>query len=218
MSTADASQAGENGPREWPLLKFTGQARDLLAALAEQNDECGALYTGALRVIADRQNPARIRFAAYGLRELLDAFQEGPKPEKLGERVKKLKKQWDVASRSSGAAPDGTEDDFAQTLNEFFAEYERDFPGRRQQASETIRRLDPSGRTPPPTVHLARGEAWMAFNRYFNGLLHGGNATEEAFMAEVRAFERFLLDWLRPETFRDFNEIDQLLAEGPPDV
>ncbi len=218
MSTADASRPAESGPPEFPLLELNGQARDLLAALTEQNDECGVLYTGALRVLADHQNPARIRLAACGLRELLDEFHEAPKGEKLGERVKKLKERWEVGSRSSGAAPGGMEDVFGQALNEFFAEYERDFPGRRQQASETIRRLDPSGRTPPPAVHRARGQAWMGFSGYFSGVLHGGKPTEEAFMSELKAFERFLLGWLRPETFKDYSELDQLLAEGPPDV
>jgi hypothetical protein len=218
MSTADASRAGDDGPREWPLLELTGQARDLLTALTEKKAEAGSLYAGALRVLADRQNPARVRLAACGLRELLDEFHEAPKGEKLGERVKKLKERWEVASRSSGAAPGGEGDDFAQALNEFFAAYERDFPGRRQQASETIKRHDPSGRTPPPTVHRARGEAWMAYSGYFSGVLHGDRQIEEAFMAELNAFERFLLDWLRPETFKDYTELDQLLAEGPPDV
>ena len=218
MSGADASRSGPSGAPGWPLLELTDQARDLLAALNEQGNECGLLYTGALRVLADLRNPARIRLAACGLRELLDEFHEAPMGGKLGERVKKLKKRWEVASRSAGAAPMGGADDFAQALNDFFAEYERDFPGRRQQASETIRRHDPSGRTPPPSVHRARGEAWMAFSGYFSGVLHGDRQTEEAFMAELNAFERFLLGWLRPETFKDYSELDQLLAEGPPDV
>ena len=58
----------------------------------------------------------------------------------------------------------------------------------------------------------------MDFSGYFSGVLHSGKATEEAFMAELNAFERFLLDWLRPETFRDFNEMDKLIARGPPDA
>ena len=81
------------------LPQLTGQARDLLTALAEKNAAAGSLYAGALRVLADRQNPARIRLAACGLRELLDEFHEAPKGGKLGERVKKLKERWEVASR-----------------------------------------------------------------------------------------------------------------------
>ena len=58
----------------------------------------------------------------------------------------------------------------------------------------------------------------MAYSGYFSGVLHGDRQAEEAFIAELNAFERFLLGWLRPETFKDYTELDQLLAEGPPDV
>jgi hypothetical protein len=153
------------------------------------------------------------------LRELLDEFHDAPKGEKLGNRVKKLKERWDVARRSYGAAPASGESGFAQTLEEFFLEFERDYPARRSQASDTIGRLDPSGRTAPPVVHRARGEEWMDFSGYFSGVLHGGKQpTEEAFMSRLEAFERFLLDWLRPRTFADLGDIDEMIAEGPPGV
>jgi hypothetical protein len=80
---------------------MTGRARDLVAALTERKDEAGALYEGALRVLADRENPARIRLTACGLR-LLDEFQDAPKGEKLGNRVRRLKARWGVAGRSCG--------------------------------------------------------------------------------------------------------------------
>lgn len=37
-------------------------------------------------------------------------------------------------------------------------------------------------------------------------------------MSQLEAFERFLLDWLRPQTFADLGDIDDLFAEGPPGV
>jgi len=218
MNGPDASLPGDAPAPERARLELSGRSRQLLAALAERQDEAGALYEGALRVLADRGNPARIRLAACGLRELLDEFHEGPKGEKLGERVKQLKKRWQVASRSFGATPDDAETGFAATLDAFFVEFERDYPGRRNQASDTIRRLDPSGRAAPPVVHRARGNEWMEFSGYFSGVLHGGHPTEEAFLSRLQAFERFLLDWLRPRTFADLSEIDNLIAEGPPDV
>jgi hypothetical protein len=138
MSGPDASLPGDDADAERPGPELSGRARDLLAALAERTDEAGALYEGALRVLADRENPARIRLAACGLRELLDEFYEGPKGEKLSERVKQLKKRWEVVSRSFGAAPDGDGTGFAATLDDFFVEFDQDYPGRRNQASDTI--------------------------------------------------------------------------------
>ena len=219
MCNEKASPSGDDSGTERSPLELSGRARDLLAALTERKDEAGALYEGALRALADRENPARIRLAACGLRELLDEFHEGPKGEKLGDRVKQLKKQWEVASRSFGAAPDGDTTGFATTLDDFFVDFEQDYPGRRNQASDTIQRLDPSGRTVPPVVHRARGDEWMDFSGYFSSVLHGGRRpTEKSFLSQIQAFERFLLDWLRPRTFADISEIDSLIAEGPPDV
>ena len=140
-----------------PLLELSGRARDVLAALTELNNEAGALYIGALRVLADRENPARIRLAAYCLRELLEAFQEEKKGEDFKERVRKLQKSWEVVSRAYGVEPDGDDRGFAQTLNNFFVQFENDNPRRKVRASDTIGRLDPSGRTAPPVVNRARG-------------------------------------------------------------
>jgi hypothetical protein len=214
----DAGQPDPDPTPQRPLLELSGRARDVLAALTDHNDEAAALYEGALRVLADRENAARIRLAACGLRELLDEFHEGPKGEKLGERVKRLRDHWEVAERSLGVTPEAQASGFAQTLDGFFVEYERDYPRRRDQASDTIGRLDPSGRAAPPVVHRARGDEWMAFSGYFSGVLHGDvRPTEDAFQARLEAFERFLLDWLRPRTFADLSEIDDLIAKGPPD-
>lgn len=214
----DAAQPDHEPTSQWPLLELNGRARDVLAALTERNNEAGTLYTGALRVLADRENPARVRLAAYCLRELLEAFHEKKKGEDLKELVRKLQKSWEVVSRSFGVEPDGDDRSFAQTLNNFFVQFENDNPRRKVRASDTIGRLDPSGRTAPPVVNRARGDAWIEFIDYFNGVLHGGKRpTEESFLSQLEAFERFLLDWLRPQTFADLSEIDNLIAKGPPD-
>ncbi len=33
----------------------------------------------------------------------------------------------------------------------------------------------------------------------------------------LQSFESFLLDWFEPRTFADFEAIDELLKQGPPD-
>lgn len=214
----DAAQPNHEPTPPRPLLELSGRAHDVLAALAKHNDEASALYQSALRVLADRENPARVRLAACGLRELLDAFHEEEESETLGTRVKRLCDQWEVAKHSLGITGEAMDSGFIQILEDFFVEYKKDYPGRRNQASDTIGRLDPSGRTVPPTVHHARGREWMTFSGYFSRVLHGDvRPTEDAFRAKLEAFERFLLDWLRPRTFDDLSEIDDLIAKGPPD-
>jgi hypothetical protein len=67
VSDAGGPLPGEDPAPQRRLLELSGRARDLLAALTERKGEAGALYEGALRVLADRENPARIRLAACGL-------------------------------------------------------------------------------------------------------------------------------------------------------
>jgi hypothetical protein len=58
----------------------------------------------------------------------------------------------------------------------------------------------------------------MEFSSYFSGVLHGGmRPTEAEFRARVDAFEGFLLDVLRPRTFADFDDLDDVIEHGPPD-
>jgi hypothetical protein len=57
----------------------------------------------------------------------------------------------------------------------------------------------------------------MGYREYFNRVAHGGTATDTEFQTRFERFETFLLDWLRPRTFADLDEIDELLLKGPPD-
>jgi hypothetical protein len=57
----------------------------------------------------------------------------------------------------------------------------------------------------------------MEFSGYFSLVLHGNHQpTEDKFRSRLQALEGFLLDVLRPRTFAELGEIDNLIAEGPP--
>ncbi len=215
----DAIQPDDEPTPQWPLLELTGRAREVLAVLAREDEEARALYESAFRVLDDRENPRRVRLAACGLRELLDAFHEEKKGESLGNRVKQLSDEWDDVRCSPGAAEGCLDPGFVQSLAAFFVEYKKDLPGRKNQASETIERRDPARRTPQPAVRDARGRDWMTLSGYFSNVLHGKiRPTEAEFRARLEALESFLFDWLRPMTFDDLSDMDDLIAEGPPNA
>ncbi|HEX4114905.1 MAG TPA: hypothetical protein VHY18_03425 [Solirubrobacteraceae bacterium] len=219
MSSHDSAQPNDEPMSQRPLLGLSGRARDVLAVLAREDEEARALYESALRVLDDRENPRRVRLAACGLRELLDAFHEEKKGGSLGDRVKRLSDEWDEAKRSPGIAEGTFGSGFVQSLESFFVEYKKDYPGRKRQASDTIERRDPAQRTPQPAVRDARGRDWMTLSGYFSNVLHGKiRPTEAEFRAQLEALESFLLDWLRPMTFDDLSDMDDLIAEGPPGV
>src|SRR5437899_2193313 len=52
-------------------LRLTDQQLFLQRVLAERDITAEALYVGALRVLADEENPDRLALAAHGLRELI---------------------------------------------------------------------------------------------------------------------------------------------------
>lgn len=224
MESVSESSAIGPGPGEEPAsppLELSGRSRELLDILVDFEGAAAVLYEGALRVVADGANPVRIRLAAHALRELMDDLEreagftrKGPT---LKERVRKLHEEWKVAEHSFEVSPDGSGSGFAQTLDAFFAGYEADYPERRDQAGATIGKLDPAGREAPPTVREARASAWMRFRGYFNNVAHGSAGSDAEFRNRLQSFESFLLDWFEPRTFADFEAIDELLKQGPPD-
>jgi hypothetical protein len=154
-----------------------------------------------------------------GLRGLLDAFHEEKKGESLGNRVKQLSDEWDKVKSSPGVTDGRVDSGFVQRLTVFFVEYKKDLPGKRKQASDTIERRDPARRSPQPAVRDARGRDWMTLSSYFSNVLHGKIRPAEAeFRARLEALDSFLLDWLRPTTFDDLSDMDDLIAKGPPSV
>jgi len=195
--------------------ELTDRQREVCDALAREGDQAVALYVGALRVLADSENPTRIRLAACGLREVLDDFQDAPKGDNLKVKVRQLAESWTVTRQSQQS--EGSSG-FDETLTRFFAEFEDDFPQRRELAGKTIIKLDRSGRTPSPVVHRARGQAWMDLSSYFSNVLHGKiRPADEEFSAKREALEDFLLDLFQPPTFTNYDQLDELISEGPPD-
>jgi hypothetical protein len=192
-------------------FELSGRQREVLDVLAREGDQAGVLYLGALRVLTDLENPTRLRLAAYSLRELLNDLHHGPKRDDLPVRVRRLRRGWQITRQSEDSG-------FDETLTRFFAEFEQNYPQRRELVSKTIERLDPSGRKPSPAVSRARGDAWMALTKFCNKILHGNRATtDDEFYGELTALEDFLLGLIRPTTFADFDQLDDLMLEGPPD-
>lgn len=204
-----------------PPVEVSARSLELLEILDHSfSGDARSLYEGALRIVSDPTNPVRLPLAAAALREIMDDLEDeagfAHEPPDWKERIGKLEAAWEVAQRSLGVSPDGGGTGFVQTLDEFFAGC-RSIPSRRDLADGTIGRFDPARREAPPVVREARAAVWMNFRRYFNVVLHREirpNATD--FRGQLEEFEGFLIDWLRPRTFADFDTIDEVLHKGPP--
>jgi hypothetical protein len=201
----------------------TPRSQELLETLLRERGRLGHFYEGALRVLADTSNPVRVEMAAYSLRELIEELERAAvtspsKGPRLGDLVELLKSNWEKAERN--AIGDGLVnpcDPAVRAVDEFLAEADCGEKKRRNRAQTAIRELDPARREGPPAVLELRVERLMEFREEFNKVLHRPEATAVAELdAKLRRFEHFLLDWFRPQTFADFDAIDTLLNEGPP--
>ena len=75
INSSDGDQTQLNDDREWPPLKLTDRQRqlcDLLDREGGDEHQLGDLYSGAIRVSSDPNNPDRLAQAANSLREIIE--------------------------------------------------------------------------------------------------------------------------------------------------
>jgi hypothetical protein len=185
------------------------------------------MYMGCLAVLRDEANPDALHLAAHAARELMryvpqvldlpwKAHNEG-----LGKKVEALYGQWLSAIKKSkcrqGSVWDGPLDaslkKLLSTLDELFQWKETHMPRRRVEAMKVLTMLEASLEL-PQHLQEANADAWEALAGYFNGLAHhGSTASRPDFERRLFELEEFLLSRLRPRTFEDFGEIDELLGK-----
>lgn len=201
-----------------PSRGLSGRSQTLFEFL-QPYGEASILYRDALRILDDDTYDTQIRMAAYALRELLEELEKSSgikRPSDLGNRVSTLREGWRKIAPTEGQDLSAVGDEAARMLVAFFEQLDTDRKTRRERAQITLSGLDPSRVLGPPEVGKARTEALLAFRGRFNPVLHGGKSLARSeFLTRLEDFEVFLIDWLRPRTFEDLDEIDALLEEGP---
>ena len=223
MSAEEANSRDQpEGSANLRFPELTGRSREVLETLTRQGGRADHFYEGALRALADRSNPVRAESAAYCLRQLIEELERAASAPKAGPRLgdlfKDFRPKWEAAERrpdDNGLVDNCDPAVFA--ADQFLKDATAAYPARKDRAQTTFSRLDPVQRKGPPDTYEARVTALFEFRDEFNKILHGKEPTDpEGFASRVEGFETFLLVWLRPRTFDDFSEIDELLEEGPP--
>lgn len=211
-----------------PSFSPTSRQLALFGALAEKSGEAGSFYMGALRVLADRDNPLRTAFAAYGVRELMDklpVLTSAPakvRKGNLGNKVVVVASALEQAKRNSqsheNGAWSGPIDHHVQgvldKVDEMIVWHETYMPKRTTVAVELSRHLDVSRRPLPTSVEERHAKHWVDLIGYFNAVLHGGSTDEAKFADRLNEFEQFVLDRLRPRTSEEMGVLDALIAEA----
>jgi hypothetical protein len=186
------------------------------------DDKAGAVgcYLGSIRVLGDEENPSRVEMASYGMREMLDELEIAAgiaenKGAGLGERVRNLKDAWAGAKRGDDGALQAQQVKLTKKIDDFFDDFDRDFPRRRLRAGMTIRGLSPVSRSWPPAVESRMAERLVEVRKRLNKGLHRGDGLSVGELGElIDELEDFLLRLFRPPTFEDFSEIDAILEQG----
>ncbi len=198
----------------------------MYAALIEKDAELGAdsrslasKYLGALFTRSHDDNPECIPQAAHSLRELIDALPfafEAPALdyEQLLPRVRRLIDCWErIVSEDPEAAAQNRER-FDKEMDQFGRDFVAVRVTRRAQAGEIITRMDVSGRNPPEEVHALRVSELGVYRDYFVRACHHGTTTREKFDQMLLSFERFFLDYRRPDTYEDASALRRLVKEA----
>jgi len=210
-------------------LQLSGQQRALLEALREIDQRLGEMYLGALAVLQQPFNGERFTQSAHTLRELINhlpgslGLSTDALNDRLGDRIQRSERAWDNAIQRSACFDGKTwtgiiDQPLARALaaiNDFFNWKKNHRPRRNEELTQTVRRLDASGKRLPTELEVLVVTQWDRTRDYFIGVCHYRIPVNEAdFFAYLDALERFIIDRLRPRTFADFDAVDAILEEA----
>ena len=216
-----------------PNMQLSGQQLTLYRALLEKDQKLANMYEGTLIVLNHNENPDHLALAAHGARELMEklpSFVNVPikaQNESLKSKVNNLDNIWQNTLQNSQSYNSQTWegeidrplDNLLKRLHLFFEWFANHHPRRKEEVAETLRRLDISGRTLPNPLEKLNIKAWFEIRTFFQGVSHHQkHTTTDEFGQWLEALERFLIDRLHPQTFTDFNKIDEIIQEGESDA
>lgn len=215
-----------------PLI-LREQQLDLFNALLSKNKYLARMYYGAIKVLNDMDNLDRFALAAHDLRELMEKLpnyidvETKAHNETLGGKVLSLKEHWHKTRSKTTCVIDGTwkgeiDESLAFQLLEFesfFKWHDENLPKRTEEIATALRKLDISRCKLPISLEEQNVKTWGLLREYFLRIAHHRkNPTKDDFDSKLDTFEGFLLDRLSPRTFKDLDEIDQIIQEGYNDA
>ncbi len=217
-----------------PNIQLSGQQLALYRALLEKDQKLANMYAGTLIVLNHNENSDHLALAAHGVRELMEklpSFVNVPikaQSESLKSEVCNLETTWITTLQKSQSYNNQTwkgEIDrplhkLLKKLHLFFEWFDDHNPRRKAEVVETLRGLEISGRTLPTPLEELNIKAWFEIRDFFQSVSHHQNptTTDDEFCQMLEALERFLIDRLHPQTFTDFNKIDEIIREGESDA
>lgn len=173
--------------------------------------------------LSDPANPVALRMAAFAMRELLDELAKarnvrGVRGPTAADRINTLKRRVrGLAGPLQGNKPSLPQlKKLLQVLDEFFVKEEQLNPKRDNRYRMVVAALTVGGADAQPLVIKPQAEVLSELSDAFGSITHGSDPAP--LPEHIAGLESLLLTLLTPPTFEDFAFIDELLAQGPPNV
>jgi hypothetical protein len=216
------------------LFAFTAHQQQLFEAIAAKTTtKCANMYYGAIKVLADGDNPERLHLAAHSLRELMEKigpFLEIPIPStqlkqgygNLTEKFKHLEDLIDKAEAKSGNCTKGI---WAGPIHKLTAtvlvEVQNVKKWRKANADlratkieNLINKLDPLHKALPKEIQTLRINEWECIEQFFIRVSHHKDTTSAEFEQWLTALEAMLLRGLTPMARKSLSEVDAIINAG----
>lgn len=185
------------------------------------------MYLEACRSFDRNDGPEALHIVGYELREFMNVLLEvldlpTEDHELLRGKTKDFARGWEAGRSSSGCHNAGNWsgtidrelDGILQDADKFVLWVKAELPSRKLETEWVLKKLLPTD-YPMPKSLVERGIAlWSEMLRYFNALTHHDiEPSRDAVEKKIETLEIFLLNRLEPRTFKDQDDIDQLIAE-----
>jgi hypothetical protein len=83
------------------------------------------------------------------------------------------------------------------------------------EVAQLLRQIDKSPVALPHPIVELHVEEWQAYYEFFVAIAHHGRKIpDQEFISHCSGMERYLLNLLRPQTFRDIDELESLIREA----
>ncbi len=229
MPEGDITKQAESLSNSGLPFILNSQQQTLFNVLLEKDGSLARIYLGAIRVLKDDGNPDRIALASHNLRELLQRIprylgvDSRNREERLSDKVSALRTRWQKAStRSKCHAEDNWQGEIDKPLQlllkeieKFFVWYDDHFRKRKAVVLHLLKKLDPAPSPLPEPIADLHVQEWEKYHNFFVALAHHGTTTtDDELTSWISSLERFLLDRLRPRTFEEIDEIDQIIKQA----
>lgn len=229
MPDSDITKQVESVSDSRPPFILNSQQQTLFNALLEKDVSLAHIYLGAIRVLGDDGNPDRVALASHNIRELINLLPRylgidiKDRQARLRDKVANLRDQWlKVGTHSKCHVEDNWQGEIdkplqslLKDLERFFVWYDDHFPRRKAVVGHLLKKLDPAPIPLPEPIADLHVQEWEKYHNFFVALAHHDKTTtDDELISWISSLERFLLDMLRPRTFEEIDEIDQIIKQA----